>query len=172
MRGNHQLGCTEKEPVRDNDSKSASKRHPRPVEREGKDKSGRQRKLSEQELTLWSAERRNKSERQDRSSVTGTLTPSICWVQREARVRTAKESERARGTYQLSSTEAGTSQDSKRNPAGWARVTHVLLNADGGTYQHMKRSPASQEHSRTAERRGMDRSGQLKKEERGALTFY
>ena len=77
----------------------------------------------------------------------GALTN--CRAQRRARVRTAKEIQRA-------------------------GVTHVLPNADRGTCQHMKRNPASQGHSRTAATasgRGRDTSRQRMKDRgRGALT--
>jgi hypothetical protein len=130
----------------DNESKSASKVHSRPVECKGKDKSGQQRKPNEQ----------------------GTLT--LCGAQKGGQIRRAKERLRTRDTYQLlggggryklvrqnksgvtrdthslSSAKRGSSQDHTRGRAS----AYQLSSAEAGTSQDSKINPASWGHSRPA----------------------
>jgi hypothetical protein len=97
-------------------------------------------------------------------------------------VKTEKESQQVRGTYQLSSAERGKNQDSERKPARrdaalticriqrdglirtakegrLARVTHLLSSAEGGTRQEREKSQASEGYSPAVERSGRDTSG-------------
>jgi hypothetical protein len=77
--------------------------------------------------------------------------------QSQALVRTAKESQQARDTHILSSTEQGTGQDSNRKPA---MGTHILSRAERETGQESKGKLASEGHSPTVKHRARDWSGQ------------
>jgi hypothetical protein len=122
-RGTHILSSAERGTAQDSARKSASEEHSRPVQRRARD---------------WSGQQNNANQR-------GGLT--FCRAQSDGLVRTATESQPARGTHPLSGAERGTGQDSERKPA-----------SDG--------------HSRTVEHRARSWSGQRKKaSQRGAFTF-
>jgi hypothetical protein len=89
---------------------------------------------------------RDSSGQRKKASQRGALTPYR--AQSDGLFRTAKERRPTRGT-------------------------HVLSSAERRTHQDSKGKPASEEHSRTIQRRARDSSGQLKKaSQRGALTSW
>jgi hypothetical protein len=95
---------------------------------------------------LLSVERRAKGWSGQRRKVRKQGALTFCRAQREGLVRTAKETQQARGTHCLSSAERGTGQDSERNAA-------------------------IERHSLPVERRARDWPGRQKKYcKRGALT--
>jgi hypothetical protein len=72
-------------------------------------------------------------------------------------VRIQKESQRATGTHQLSSAEAGTSENTVRKSA--SEDTHVLLSAEGGTTKDTERKSTSEGNSLSIIRRKRDKLG-------------
>jgi hypothetical protein len=82
-----------------------------------------------------------------------------CQVQKRGKVRTAKESQRRRGTHFLSqkSTDGGACHDSERKPAsrGHSRtVRPTKKGGEGGSSQDSERKQASQGNSRPVEQSG------------------
>jgi hypothetical protein len=92
-RGAHLLSSADGGAGQDSKRKPASEGHSRSVEDRARE---------------WSEQRKKASQR-------GALTG--CRAQSKGPVRTAKESQLARGTHLLSITERGTGQDSKGKPA-------------------------------------------------------
>ena len=157
-----------------------ARRHSRPVEHRGMDKSGHGKKVSADALTFWRAEGdkadtkieqlnqhsrtvecrgEGKSEHQEKRSELGALT-FYRTTRREGLVKVLKESERARGTHKLLSTERGTSQDTEESEE--VRVTHTLESGGGVTGQGTKRRRGIEGHSQAGVRISKDNSGYRK----------
>jgi hypothetical protein len=111
----HILSGAEGVTSQDIERKRAGEGHSLSVERRGSDKSGQRGKLG------------------------GCVALTYCRAQREAQIRTPKETEWARVTHDLSSIERGTSQDTKKS-CGVHRGTHILLSTEGGTSQDTERN--------------------------------
>jgi hypothetical protein len=118
--------------------------HSQPVEQRGRDKSGHQKELWGLQGHSHPVKHRGTSQDTEKTERARVLT--VCRPQRKGQVRTPKETEQARDTHVLSTTEEGTSQDTERNEG-------------------------SEGHSPTVKQRGRDKSRHRKKpSERGPLT--
>jgi hypothetical protein len=145
VRGTHSLETVEGGTRQDTERNGLSEGHSLPGDSKARDLSGHGNKPTEQgALTLWRWQRRDLSGHEMRPTEQGALT---YWRrQSEGLVRTRKETDRARGTHFLETTEGGTCQDTERN----------------------RQSDA---HSQTGDSRGRDLSEYGKKPtERGELT--
>jgi hypothetical protein len=92
-------------------------------------KKARQREV----LASWRVQR----ERRVKSAKEGERVRDTHFLQCPERVRTPKSSQRARGTHPLENAEGGTSQSMKRS---WImKATHLLDAIDGGTSQDSTR---------------------------------
>src|SRR6267142_2058357 len=144
-RGTHFLESADGRTSQDTETIRPSEGHSPPGERRGTDKSGHGNNPTERgALTSWRA-------------------------QTDGKVRTRKESDRARGTHQLESADRWTSQDTERiRPSKGHSQTGERRQPDKSGHGRIR---PSEEHSRTGECRWMDKSGHRKNPtERGALS--
>lgn len=89
----------------------------------------------------------------------------------EGEVRTAKESQKTRGTHFLSSAERGTKSGQRKKVSGRGALTSCRTQRGGGQVRRMGKTLANEGHSPAVERRGRGKSGQGKKaNKREALT--
>ena len=102
--------------------------------------------------------------------MTERVIPTLWSPRREGRVRTRKESDQARGTHFLETTEGRTSQDTTRKQLSKG---HSLSGNRRGRDKSGHEKKASEWHSLSGDRKGRDKSGHRKgTTERGALTSW
>ena len=148
-----------------------SKGHSPTGDHRGRDKSGHRKKGTKQgALTSWRSQREGQGRTwKESNQARGT---HFLETTEGGEVRTWKESDQARGTHFLETTEGG-GQVKTQKESDQARGTHILEITEGGTSQDMERKQLNKGNSLSGDHRGRDKSGHGKKAtKQGALTNW